>query len=125
MPPNEWRLFMIITVKHIVITIWVLLTIPVIIMGFKWFIDDFLPTPKNGARFFVYLLTSRLFYFNGLIWLICPWINIKKELGFVPISYALQQICWSIVMTTILLSIKYYKSRRALQMPNEESKHQL
>lgn len=107
-------------IKYIVGAMWILLAAPVIIISFKQILDNFLPAPKSDTGFFVYLLTSRLAYLASLSWLIGPWFSIKKELGFVPASYALQQICWSFVFTTTLLSIKYYKTRHMPQTkPNE------
>ncbi|MCL5875611.1 MAG: hypothetical protein M1114_04010 [Candidatus Dependentiae bacterium] len=116
---------MILTVKYIVLGIWVLITTPVFILGANMFINDLLPAPKNNSGFFAYLLNSRLFYLQHLIWIVGPWFAIKKELGFVPIAYALQQVGVSLVITTIFLSIKYYRSKHAPQTKlTEESEHQ-
>ncbi|MCL5875101.1 MAG: hypothetical protein M1114_01380 [Candidatus Dependentiae bacterium] len=116
---------MILTVKYIVLGIWILIITPVLILGANMFINDLLPTPKINSSFFTYLLNSRLFYLQHLIWIVGPWFIIKKELGFVPVAYALQQAGVSLAITTILLSIKYYRSRHAPQTKlNEESEQQ-
>ena len=103
---------MIMTIKYIVFAVWVLITIPVIVLGINFFTNELLPFPKKGMSLFRYLVSRYQQYLNVFIIMTGTLIALKREHGAMTYWVVIQQIIIVTIITTLLLSIKYYKAKK-------------
>lgn len=109
-----------IIIKYIVFILWALLLIPIIIMGISEGINYY-PAPSSNIGLFRYLLHQYKIFFLYLMVMISTMVFVTSKYMHMTMLLFLQNTLLTICIISLLLSIKYYRTRRTYTNISKEN----